>query len=110
MELARVYVGLKDYERAAKILDSFVSAEQGVRYETYVVAAQAFFNIGQYEKALTILDKAVAQHGSDIQLLDLIGDCYFKLGKKEEALAVWQKSLEINPEQPEVKKKIQAVR
>ena len=110
MELARVYVGLKDYEKAAKILDSFVSAEQGVRYETYVVAAQAFFNIGQYEKALTILDKAVAQHGTDIQLLDLIGDCYLKLGKKEEALAVWQKSLEINPEQPEVKKKIQAVR
>jgi len=110
MELARVYVGLKDYEKAAKILDSFVSAEQGVRYETYFVAAQAFFNIGQYEKALNILDKAVAQHGTDIQLLDLIGDCYLKLGKKEEALAVWQKSLEINPEQPEVKKKIQAVR
>lgn len=110
MELARVYVGLKDYEQAARILDTFVSAEQGVRYETYFVAAQAFFNIGQYEKALAILDKAVAQHGSDIQLLDLIGDCYFKLGKKEEALAVWQKSLEINPDQPELKKKIQAVK
>ena len=110
MELARVYVGLKDYEKAAKILDSFVMAEQGVRYETYLVAAQAFFNIGQYEKALNTLDKAVAQHGTDIQLLDLIGDCYLKLGKKEEALAVWQKSLEINPEQPEVKKKIQAVK
>jgi tetratricopeptide (TPR) repeat protein len=110
MELARVYVALKDYQPAAKILDSFVSAEQGVRYETYLVAAQAAFNLGQYEKALTVLDKAVAQHGSDIQLLDLIGDCYFKLGKKGEALAVWQKSLEINPDQPELKKKIQAVK
>lgn len=94
---------LKIMRRPFKILDSFVSAEQGV-HETYVVAAQAFC-IGQYEKALTILDKAVAQHGTDIQLLDLIGDCYLKLGKKEEALAVWQKSLEINPEQPEVKRR-----
>ncbi len=110
MELARVYVALNDYQAAAKILDSFVSAEQGVRYETYLVAAQAAFSLGQYEKALTVLDKAVARHGSDIQLLDLIGDCYFKLGKKEEALAVWQKSLEINPDQPELKKKIQAVK
>jgi len=103
-------VALNDYQAAAKILDSFVSAEQGVRYETYLVAAQAAFSLGQYEKALTVLDKAVARHGSDIQLLDLIGDCYFKLGKKEEALAVWQKSLEINPDQPELKKKIQAVK
>jgi len=110
LELARVYVALNDYQAAAKILDSFVSAEQGVRYETYLVAAQAAFSFGQYEKALTVLDKAVARHGSDIQLLDLIGDCYFKLGKKEEALAVWQKSLEINPDQPELKKKIQAVK
>jgi len=110
MELAQVYVALKDYQAAAKILDGFVLAEQGVRYETYLVAAQAAFSLGQYEKALTILDKAVARHGSDIQLLDLIGDCYFKLGKKEEALAVWQKSLEINPDQPELKKKIQAVK
>jgi len=110
LELARVYVALNDYQAAAKILDSFVSAEQGVRYETYLVAAQAAFSLGQYEKALTVLDKAVARHGSDIQLLDLIGDCYFKLGKKEEALAVWQKSLEINPDQPELKKKIQAVK
>jgi len=105
LELARVYVALNDYQAAAKILDSFVSAEQGVRYETYLVAAQAAFSLGQYEKALTVLDKAVARHGSDIQLLDLIGDCYFKLGKKEEALAVWQKSLEINPDQPELKRK-----
>jgi len=105
LELARVYVALNDYQAAAKILDSFVSAEQGVRYETYLVAAQAAFSFGQYEKALTVLDKAVARHGSDIQLLDLIGDCYFKLGKKEEALAVWQKSLEINPDQPELKRK-----
>ncbi|MBP6909950.1 MAG: GWxTD domain-containing protein [Candidatus Saccharicenans sp.] len=110
MELAQVYVALKDYQAAAKILDGFVLAEQGVRYETYLVAAQAAFSLGQYEKALTILDKAVARHGSDIQLLDLIGDCYFKLGKKEEALAVWQKSLEVNPDQPELKKKIQAVK
>ncbi|HRD01804.1 MAG TPA: GWxTD domain-containing protein [Candidatus Saccharicenans sp.] len=110
MELARVYVGLKDYQLAAGILDSFISSDQGVRYETYFVAAQALFNIGQYEKALTILDKAVAHHGSDVQLLDLIGDCYLKLGKKQEALAVWQKSLEINPDQPELRKKIQAVK
>ncbi|MDD8020781.1 MAG: GWxTD domain-containing protein [Acidobacteriota bacterium] len=110
MELARVYVDLKNYQAAAGILESFVSGERGVRYETYYLAAQAFFNIGQYEKALTSLDRAVSQHGSDIKLLGMIGDCYLKLGQKEEALAVWEKSLEIDPQQPELKKKIQAAR
>lgn len=110
MTLAQVYVGLKDYEKAADILANFVNQEKPARYETYFTAGEALYRSGQFEQAINVLDRAVNHYGTNINLLNLIGDCYLGLGKKEEALAVWQKSLEINPEQPELKQKINSVK
>lgn len=110
MALAQVYVGLSEYEKAATLLGNFVNQEKPARYETYYTAGEALFRSGQFEQAINVLDRAVNHYGTNINLLNLIGDCYLGLGKKEEALAVWQKSLEINPEQPELKQKINSVK
>ncbi|MBC7362161.1 MAG: GWxTD domain-containing protein [Candidatus Aminicenantes bacterium] len=110
MALAQVYVGLSEYEKAATLLGNFVNQEKPARYETYYTVGEALFHIGQFEQAINVLDRAVNHYGTNINLLNLIGDCYLGLGKKEEALAVWQKSLEINPEQPELKQKINSVK
>jgi len=42
--------------------------------------------------------------------LNSLGECYFKLGSLNEALATWEKSLEINDNQPEIKKRIKAIK
>ncbi|TET70087.1 MAG: tetratricopeptide repeat protein [Candidatus Aminicenantes bacterium] len=47
---------------------------------------------------------------SPIYLLNSLGECYYRLGSEDEALAAWEKSLEINPNQPEIKKKIKAIK
>lgn len=107
MALARVYVAQKEFERAASILESFVNREKPANYDTYFTAGQALFEARRYEQAIDVLDKAVNHYGTNISLLNLIGDCYFKLGRKEEAMAVWQKSLDLNPEQPELRKKLE---
>jgi tetratricopeptide (TPR) repeat protein len=39
-----------------------------------------------------------------------VGECYFQIGEIEEALAAWEKSLEINPDQPELKKSLEAIK
>jgi len=39
-----------------------------------------------------------------------VGECYFQLGRYEEALITWEKSLEINPNQPELKKSLEAIK
>lgn len=110
MALARVYVSQKEYELAASILDRFLNQEKTANYETYFTAGQALLEAGKYEQAINALDKAVKHYGTDINLLNLIGECYLKAGRKEEAMAVWQKSLELNPEQPELKKKLEAAK
>ncbi|MGB4703789.1 MAG: GWxTD domain-containing protein [Candidatus Saccharicenans sp.] len=107
-DLAKVYLDLGEFSLAAGMLESFVGAEKRASYETYVIAGQAYYHLGKYQTAIDVLDRAVNIYGTNITLLNLIGDCYFGLGKKAEAVAVWEKSLEIMPDQPEVKKKIQA--
>ncbi len=107
-DLAKLYLDLKEFSRAAGMLESFVGADKKASYETYLIAGQAYYHLGKYQTAIDVLDRAVNIYGTNITLLNLIGDCYFGLGKKAEAVAVWEKSLEIMPDQPEVKKKIQA--
>ena len=36
--------------------------------------------------------------------MNLLGTCYFKMGNREEALKAWEKSLEISPDQPQIRK------
>lgn len=109
-QLAQVYLDQKEYAKAASQVEGFIGEDKKASYETYVVAGKAFYYLAQYQKALDIFDRAVNTYGTNITLLNLIGDCYLGLGKKAEALAVWEKSLEIMPDQPEVKKKIQALK
>jgi len=110
MELAQVYVALDENEKAAAILENFINQEKPAHYETYLTAGQALFRTGQFEQAISVLDKALNHYGTNINLLNLIGECYLGLGKKEEALAAWQRSLEISPDQPELKKRIQSIK
>ncbi|HEK85816.1 MAG: GWxTD domain-containing protein [Candidatus Saccharicenans sp.] len=110
MTLSKVYEGLNEYEKAAALLGNFINQEKPAQYETYFTAGKALFHTHQYDQAIKVLDLAVNHYGTNINLLNLIGDCYFGLGKKEEALAIWQKSLEINSEQPELKKKIEEIK
>ena len=37
-------------------------------------------------------------------------ECYFQLSEPGEALAAWEKSLEINPNQPQIKKNVEALK
>lgn len=109
-QLALVYLEQEEFARAASLVEIFISGERQASYDTYLVAGRAFYHLGEFQKAIEVLDRAVNTYGNNIVLLNLIGDCYLGQGKKAEALAIWEKSLEIMPDQPEIKQKIQAAR
>jgi len=48
--------------------------------------------------------------GGDHIYIKKMKEYYFQLGEPEEALAAWQKSLEINPNQPQIKKSVEALK
>ena len=108
--LARVHLALDDAPAAAKLLVPFVDPARTARYETYVLAAEALMRAGGFGRALELLDKAVTHYGINASLMNLTGECYLGLGKAPEALAAFERSLGLSPEQPKIKQKVEEIR
>jgi len=108
--LARVHLALTEPSAAAKVLAPFIDAEKTAKYETYVLAAEAFKRAGQFERAVELLDKAVTHYGLNAVLLNSLGESYQGLGKIKEALAAFERSLELSSDQPAVRKRVEELK
>lgn len=108
--LARVYVALSEFQKASQAIAPFIGQPQGVKYEMYMLAADVFTKLGQFAKAVEVLDLAVSHYGVNASVLNALGKSYLALGKLSEAAAAFEKSLELSPEQPEVRRKVEELK
>lgn len=108
--LALVYMALADYKKIEPLLLPFLNQEKPSKYELYFLMGRAYKNLGELSKAIEIFDKAISHYGLNVNILNIIGECYFQLGNTSAALTVWEKSLEINPDQPEIRKNVGALK
>ncbi|OGD18590.1 MAG: hypothetical protein A2Y70_01440 [Candidatus Aminicenantes bacterium RBG_13_64_14] len=108
--LARVYLALTDAPAVVKTLAPFITPDKAAKYDTYILAAEALRRTGEFGRAVELLDKAVAHYGVNAVLLNSIGECYTGLGKTKEALMAFEKSLELSPDQPEVREKAEKLK
>ena len=90
---------------------SRVTIEKEPNSVTYLdTYAWILFLQKKYDKAKEYIDKALApEHKDDIDntLLDHAGDIYMALKQPQEAIAFWQKSLSLEPNNADVLSKIQ---
>ncbi len=110
LNLAQTYMVLNEYKKVESLLFPFMNQPQPPKYEVFFMMGKAYQNLGELSKAIEVLDKAISRYGININLLNTIGECYFQLGEPDEALAAWQKSLEINQNQPQIKKSVEALK
>jgi Flp pilus assembly protein TadD len=61
---------------------------------------------GDYVQAIASFQEGNKIYSSDVRLLNLLGRCYYRSGRKAQALGVLRSSLKLNPKQPDVKKLI----
>ncbi len=110
LALARVYRAMNEDAGIPAILDPFLRPPQPPNYEIFVLAAASRLNLGQAPEALALSDRAIAQFGTNAELLNQVGDDHAALNQPAEALAAWEQSLKINPDQPDLRKKIKALK
>jgi GWxTD domain-containing protein len=110
LNLARAYLTLAEYKKIEPVLLPFSNQPEPPVYELLFVLGKAYQNSGELNKALVTFDKALSHYGLNTNLLNSIGECYFRLGVPDEALAAWEKSLEINPDQPEIQNNVKALK
>lgn len=108
--LARVYMAQGAASSAARTLTPFIDPARTAKYETCVLAAEALRRAGELVPAVAVVERTIAHYGINAVLMNLMGECLADLGKVAEALAAFEKSLSLSPDQPSVRAKIDELR
>lgn len=91
-------------EYAKELIEKAVqlSPENAAYLDSY---GWVFYRLRQFDKALVHLKKAVLLEDDPI-IFDHLGDAYRATGDYDQARAWWQKALELQPDNEEIKKKL----
>ncbi|MCX6569596.1 MAG: GWxTD domain-containing protein [Candidatus Aminicenantes bacterium] len=79
------------------------------QFAFFTMRGQALMGLDKFEDALKELLQANRMYNSDTGVLNSLGMCYYRLGRKAEALGALNASLKLNPDQEAVKKLIQEI-
>jgi GWxTD domain-containing protein len=91
------------FDRALEIAESLRNDEKR-QFVYRVIRGQSLFGRERYEEALVELLQANKLYNSETDVLNTLGKCYMKLGRRTEALDAFNASLKLNPDQPAIGK------
>lgn len=94
---------LQDYGKAKAVLLPLAPAEKASA-EVLSVLGRTCHALGEFTEAAGYYREYLERFGTNIEVMNLLGTCYFQLGMKDEALKIWEKSLQISPDQPQIRK------
>ena len=104
LNLCRVLFAEKDYDGLKAVALPFYQNQKRSEFAQYLgETAQA---LGESTQAIAYYKDFLASFGTNLNVLNAIGDCYLKVGDVAQALTAWKKSLELNPKQPDIQKKV----
>lgn len=91
----------ENLDEALKMLNSAVEQrpEEGFIVDSL---GWAYYQLGDYKKAVTFLERAVELQPTDPVLNDHLGDAYWRVGRKNEARFQWHRSLSFEPEKDQI--------
>jgi len=104
------YQGLTQYGLPTGFNLGFFQKGGVGEYVLYSPSADGPQALGEFDQAIAVYNKALSHYGINLNLLNSIGECYYRLGIWGEALAAWEKSLEINDHQPDVEEKVKILK
>jgi tetratricopeptide (TPR) repeat protein len=99
---------LKEYQKVKEVALPFLDRPE--KHEFYAILGQSYQKLGELADAISHYKKYLAYYGTSIQTLNSVGECYYQLGNKEEALTAWEKSLELNPKQEKLRKLVESLK
>jgi GWxTD domain-containing protein len=104
LDFCRALFAAKDYEGLKKVALPFYADQK--KYEFAQVLGESSQALGDYAQAIVYYKDYLSSFGTNLNVLNAVGECYFRAGDISQALTAWKKSLEINPKQDELKKRV----
>ncbi len=108
LSYAQVLFINREYQKVRDVLSPFLDGQEEREGVLYFLG-KSTHALGQFQEALSYYERYLSHFGANLEILNLMGSCYYQLGDKDEALKIWQRSLEINPDQEEIKKLVQSL-
>jgi GWxTD domain-containing protein len=107
--LAQVFSKKGDFRQAKEVLFPFLekAGSNDQFLSTLGAACQA---LGEYQEAAALYQKYLSHAGTSVPILNSLGECHYHLGNFKEALFAWEKSLEINPRQESIRKRVEEIK
>jgi tetratricopeptide (TPR) repeat protein len=109
LSFSKILFILQEHQKVKEILSPFLGEadkEDGI----YFYLGKSSHMLGHYEEAVSYYKEYIAHFGTHLGILNSIGDCYYKMGDEKEALRTWEKSLEIDPKQEEIRKIVDSLK
>ncbi len=103
-----LFIG-QDFRQVREILNPFLDGPKETEGVLYLLG-KSLHSLGEFQQALTLYQKYLSRFGMNLEILNLTGTCYYQLGNKKEALKVWERSLELNPDQANIKKLVESLK
>lgn len=106
--LARIEMAEGKADRVVELLEP-VAAEVRDRYEVVRPLGEAYFHLGRYEEAEALLSQAIVLVNPDARSLNLLGLARYQVSDFVGAREVFQRSLALDGDQPEVEEALSRV-
>lgn len=106
---SRSLLVLKEFQRVKDILLPFMKAKKE-NFTLYYYLGRSSKSVAEYDEAISYYQQALSHKGNVVEILNSIGDCYFELGNKDQALRAWEKSLEANPNQERIRNRVEELK
>lgn len=108
LDFTRFLLKRNRFQEVMDIARPFIEKQQN--YDFLEPAGEALEALGRYQEAIDYYKKYLSHFGTNIKVLNSIGECYFKLGDIDEALYAWERSLQIEPNQEKIKEKVKSLK
>ena len=104
-KLAHGYIQTSRVADAAALLEPMVEQFPEVFEVASGIGFVRYFQ-NRFEESVTHLERALSLRTPGFGLLNVLGDAYAQVGRLDEARATFQRSLEMNPEQPFLRERL----
>lgn len=98
----------KDYKKVVELLSPLVGEKAPA--EVYSLLGQAYHALNDFERAAFFYETYLERFGTNPDLLNFLGTCYYQLNQKDKALAAWEKSLSLKPDQEKLKQLVESLK
>ena len=109
LDYSRALLISKQFGLVLEVLTTFVDTEEE-NFDLFYYLGEASKNTGQYEQAIYYYQSALSYKGNVVEILNSIGFSYLELGDQDQALRAFEKSIEINPQQDQIKVQIEKIK